>query len=234
MKVVLLAAGLGTRLRPLTDTTPKCLVAVGERSLLDIWLDGLDDLGIDEVVVNTHHLADQVVAHVAQRIGGPPVRLVHEETLRGSAGTLRAARPLLEADPWFLAVNSDNLTDYDLSDLVAAHAGGSAMATLTAFHTPRPSDCGIVEVDEAGRLVGFEEKPAQPRSDLANAGMYAFSRDVLDLIEGPEPRDIGTHLLPRLVGRARVLGIGNAYLRDIGTPEALAEARATWREGAHR
>jgi len=234
MKMVLLAAGLGTRLRPLTDTTPKCLVPVGERALLDIWLDALADLGIDEVLVNTHHLADQVVAHVALRVGGPPVRLVHEETLRGSAGTLRAARPLLESDPWFLAVNSDNLTDYDLTDLIEAHASGSEMATLTAFHAPRPSDCGILEVDEAGRLVGFEEKPALPRSDLANAGLYAFSREVLDLIEGPDPRDIGTHLLPRLVGRARVLEIGDAYLRDIGTPEALAEARATWREGAHR
>ena len=108
------------------------------------------------------------------------------------------------------------------------------MATLTAFHTQRPSACGILEVDDSGCLVGFEEKPVRPLSDLANAGLYAFSREVLDLVDGPEPRDIGTHLLPRLVGRARVVGIGDAYLRDIGTPEALAEARATWREGAVR
>ena len=236
MKVVLLAAGLGTRLRPLTDTTPKCLVPVGERTLLDIWLDALGDLGVDEVLVNTHHLADRVVAHVAGRLAGPPVGLLHEDVLRGSAGTLRAARGSLEADPWFLAINADNLTDYDLADLVAAHtAGGKAdLATLTAFHAPRPSACGILEVDQGGCLIGFEEKPARPRSDLANAGMYAFSREVLDLVDGPEPCDIGTHLLPRLVGRARVVGIGDAYLRDIGTPEALAEARAIWPEGAHR
>lgn len=234
MKAVLLAAGLGTRLRPLTDTTPKCLVPIGGRTLLDIWLDALRDLDVDEVLVNTHHLADQVAAHVAERAGGPPVRLLHEESLRGSAGTLRAARGLLEGDPWFLAVNADNLTDYDLADLVAAHTEGAAVATLTAFHAPQPSACGILEVDDTGRLVGFEEKPAHPRGDLANAGLYAFGREVLDLIDAAEPCDLGTRLLPRLVGRAQVVGIGDAYLRDIGTPEALAEARATWREGAHR
>ena len=234
MKAVLLAAGLGSRLRPLTDTTPKCLVTIGERTLLDIWLDALAEVGVDEVLLNTHHLADQVAAHLAQRVGGPPVRLLHEETLRGSAGTLGAARGLLDDGPWFLAVNADNLTDYDLADLVAAHTGGAAVATLTAFHTQRPSACGILEVDDSGCLVGFAEKPVRPLSDLANAGLYAFSREVLDLVDGPEPRDIGTHLLPRLVGRARVVGIGDAYLRDIGTPEALAEARATWREGVPR
>lgn len=234
MKAVLLAAGLGTRLRPLTDTTPKCLVTIGERTLLDIWLDALAEVGVDEVLVNTHHLADQVGHHVELRRSGPPVRLLHEETLRGSAGTLRAARGLLEQDPWFLAVNADNLTDYDLVDLVDAHTGSGGPATLTAFHAPRPSECGILEVDGAGRLVGFEEKPAEPRGSLANAGLYAFDTEVLDLIEGQEPCDIGTHLLPRLVGRAHVVTIGEAYLRDIGTPEALAEARTTWREGAHR
>ncbi len=236
MKAVLLAAGLGARLRPLTDATPKCLVAIGGRTLLDIWLDTLRDLEVDEVLVNTHHLADSVVSHVARRVGGPPVRLLHEDALRGSAGTIRAARGLLQGDPWFLAINADNLTDYDLTHLVEAHTTGrdAGLATLTAFHAPQPSACGILEVDQSGCLVGFEEKPARPRSDLANAGMYAFSREVLDLVDGPEPCDIGTHLLPRLVGRARVVGVGEAYLRDIGTPEALAEARATWREGAHR
>jgi mannose-1-phosphate guanylyltransferase len=234
MKAVLLAAGLGTRLRPLTDALPKCLVRIGDRALLDIWLDALSDVGVDEVLLNTHHLAEQVAAHVASRADGPPVRLLHEETLRGSAGTLRAARDLLGLDPTFLAVNADNLTDYDLARLITAHLHGHASATLTAFHSPRPRQCGILEVDHDGRLVAFEEKPANPRGDLANAGLYAFNREVLDLIDQPEPCDIGAHLLPRLIGRARVVGIGGAYLRDIGTPAALAEARSSWLEGAHR
>src|SRR5262249_52790934 len=153
----------------------KCLVRIGDRALLDIWLDTLDDLGVDEVLVNTHHLADQVADHVASRSAGPDVRLLHEDTLKGSAGTLRAARELLADEASFLAVNADNLTDYDLRELVSAHTAATAtglLATLTAFHAPKPSACGILEVDADDRLVGFEEKPASPRSDLANAGMY--------------------------------------------------------------
>ena len=139
MKAVLLAAGLGTRLRPLTDATPKCLVQVAGQTLLDIWLDMLAAVGVDEVLVNTHHLSEQVEAHVALRDDVPPsVRTVHEPELLGSAGTLRANRHLLEDDEMFLAVNADNLTDFDLRKLVDVHRTGGAVATITVFRTPRP------------------------------------------------------------------------------------------------
>lgn len=93
MKAVLLAAGLGTRLRPLTDHTPKCLVDIRGQVLLDIWLDALAAAGVDEVLVNLHHLPEQVEAHLARRGGGPLVRTVFEPVLLGSAGTLLANAP---------------------------------------------------------------------------------------------------------------------------------------------
>lgn len=102
------------------------------------------------------------------------------------------------------------------------------MATITVFRTPRPTQCGIVEVLD-GLVTGFEEKPLRPKSDLANAGMYAFTPDVLALVEGPPPRDIGYDLLPKLVGRARAVDLGDARLADIGTTEALERARLEWR-----
>ena len=94
------------------------------------------------------------------------------------------------------------------------------------FHAPRPEACGILEV-EGGVVTSFEEKP-HTRSDLANAGMYAFRRSVLDLVPEGAPVDIGTHLLPRLVRRAVAVPVGDAFLIDIGTPEALARAEAEW------
>lgn len=231
MRAVLLAAGLGTRLRPLTDTVPKCLVEVGGRTLLDIWLDALAAVDVDEVLVNTHHLPEQVETHVARREGrSPRVRTVHEPELLGSAGTLAANRHLLERDEMFLAVNADNLTDFDLRELVAAHRATDTIATITVFRALHPSRCGIVEVTD-GLVTGFEEKPVHPRSDLANAGIYAFDRDVLALAEGPPPRDIGYHLLPALVGRAGAVDLGDAYFTDIGTPEALERARLEWQGG---
>ena len=227
MRAVLLAAGLGTRLRPVTDVVPKCLVEVGGRTLLDTWLDALAAAGVDEVLVNTHHLAELVADHVAHRATGPVVHLAHEPVLLGSAGTLLRNRDFLDGEEMFLVLNADNLTDFDLRVLVDAHRAGGAVATLTVFRTPRPSECGILEVAD-GRVVGFVEKPAEPRSDLANAGMYAFAPEVLDEIPDSLPRDVGFDLLPRLVGRSRAVSIGDSWFLDIGTPQALERARAEW------
>ncbi len=227
MKAFLLAAGLGTRLRPITDSTPKCMLRIGDRPLLDIWLDALVKAGVHEVLVNLHHLAPVVRAHVAARSGPPSVRMVEEQELLGSAGTLMANRSFVDGEEMFLAVNADNLTNFDLGVLVDAHRAGGAVATLSLFRAPRPSECGIVEVEDS-RVVGYIEKPAHPPSDLANAGMYAFHPSVLDVIAGPPPKDIGYDLLPRLVGRARAVTLDGCYFIDIGTPAALDRARDEW------
>lgn len=234
MKAFLLAAGLGTRLRPLTDHVPKCLVDIDGRPLLDHWLDALAAAGVDEVLVNVHHLHHLVEDHVAARAGRAPfVTVVHEPTLLGSAGTLRANRGFVEGEPCFLAINADNLTTFDIGRLVEAHRAAPLLATLAVFRAPHPERCGILTVED-GLVVAFEEKPAHPVGDLANAGLYAFDPRVLDLVEGEDPLDIGGHLLPRLVGRARVLDVGEEFFVDIGTPEALEQARATWPRGATR
>jgi mannose-1-phosphate guanylyltransferase len=230
VKAFLLAAGLGTRLRPITDTTPKCMLPIGGRPLLDIWLDALAKVGVDEVLLNLHHLAPVVRAHVAARGGSPRVRMVEEPELLGSAGTMLANRDFITGEDMFLAVNADNLTDFDLGILIDAHRRGGAVATLSLFRAPRPSECGIVDIED-GQVVGYVEKPAEPRSDLANAGMYAFRPDVLDLLDRPPPCDIGFDLLPRLVGRARAVAIDGSYFLDIGTPAALQRARDKWNAG---
>jgi mannose-1-phosphate guanylyltransferase len=227
VKAFLLAAGLGTRLRPITDSVPKCLLRIGDATLLDIWLDALGAAGVDEVLVNMHHLAGMVRSHVAGRSGPPAVRLVQEETLLGSAGTLLANRDFVAGEDMFLAVNADNLTDFDLRTLVRAHRAGGAIATLSLFRAPRPAECGIADVRD-GVVVGFVEKPADPPSDLANAGLYAFHPSVIDLIPGQPPKDIGYDLLPRLVGKARAVALDGCYFVDIGTPAALERARNDW------
>ncbi len=228
MKAFLLAAGLGTRLRPLTDTVPKCLVPVAGRPLLDLWLDNFRRAGVDEVLVNLHHMPERVRSYLAAHRGDPRVRTSYEPILLGSAGTLAAGREFVGSDEVFLAVNGDNLTDFDLRRLVVAlEAAPSAQAAIAVFHAPRPQACGILEVED-GVVTSFEEKPAAPRSDLANAGMYAFRRPVLDLVPETMPVDIGTHLLPRLVGYSVAVPVGEAFLIDIGTPEALARAEAEW------
>lgn len=227
MKAFLLAAGLGSRLRPITDTVPKCMVDIDGRPLLDIWLDGLDRAGVDEVLVNLHYLPDVVTGHLEGRTGLPAVRTFFEPELLGSAGTLRANRKWVEGEEMFLACYADNLTSFDLCSLIDAHRERRALATLTAFHSARPSVGGVLQLDPDGRVVGFEEKPEQPVSDLVNAGMYAFHPAVLGEIGSALPQDIGYHLLPRLVGRAFAVPV-ECYFRDIGTIDAYQQARKEW------
>lgn len=227
MKAFLLAAGVGSRLRPITDVTPKCMLPIGDRPLLDRWLDAFGRAGVDEVLVNLHHLPDVVCRHIAGRAGPPAVRTFFEPELLGSAGTLLANRDWTQDDDLFLACYADNLTDFDLRSLIDAHREHGPVATLAVFHSPNPSAGGVVELDPAGRVAGFTEKPAKPVSDLVNAGMYAFRPSVLDEIHGMPPRDIGYDLLPRLVGRARAVLV-DGYFRDIGTTDAYRRAREEW------
>ena len=227
MKAFLLAAGLGTRLRPITDTIPKCMLPIGGRPLLDIWLDEFSRAGVDEVLVNLHYLPDVVRRHLGDRTSAPAVRTFFEPELLGSAGTLAANRRWVDGDEMFLAANADNLTDFDVRSLIDEHREHDAIATLTVFHSETPSAGGVVEVDGDGTVTGFTEKPAEPVSDLTNAGMYAFHPSVLGEITGPAPADIGHHLLPRLVGRARAMLV-EGYFRDIGTVEAYRRAREEW------
>jgi mannose-1-phosphate guanylyltransferase len=233
VKAFLLAAGVGSRLRPITDAIPKCMVVIDDRPLLDVWLDAFDRAGVDEVLVNLHHLPDLVRHHIAARSGPPAVCTFFEPELLGSAGTLAANRPWIDGEEMFLACYADNLTDFDLRSLVDEHGRHDAIATLTVFHSERPSAGGVVEVDGNGTVVGFVEKPAVPASDLTNAGMYAFHPSVLDEIAGPAPVDIGFHLLPRLVGRARAMVV-EGYFRDIGTVGAYRRAREEWPARAAR
>jgi mannose-1-phosphate guanylyltransferase len=233
MKAFLLAAGLGSRLLPLTSATPKCMVIIDDRPLLDVWLDTFDRAGIDEVLVNLHHLPDVVHRHIAERSGPPAVRTFFEPDLLGSAGTMAANRHWVDGEEMFLACYADNLTDFDLRSLIDEHREHDAIATLTVFHSEMPSAGGVVEVNDDGTVVGFEEKPATPACDLTNAGMYAFHPSVLGEITGPAPKDIGFHLLPQLVGRARAMVV-QGYFRDIGTVDAYRRARAEWPARAAR
>jgi len=233
MKAFLLAAGLGTRLRPLTGTVPKCMLPITGKPLLAIWLDAFARVGVDEVLVNLHYLPDVVTEYLAGRAEPPVVRTVFEPELLGSAGTLLSNRAWVEDEGFFLACYADNLTDFELSRLVNAHLAYGGPATLTLFRAENPRSVGIVEMDNEARVVAFIEKPEDPTGNLANAGMYAFSPSVLDEIEGLPPVDIGYGLLPKLVGKARGLVL-DCYLRDIGTIESYNQAQVDWARKASR
>lgn len=226
-KAFLLAAGLGTRLRPLTDETPKCLVPIRGVPLLRIWLDLCAGHGVREVLVNTHHLA-RAVERFARDYGGPvALRLVHEPELLGSAGTVRANWGFVGDQESFFVIYADNLSTVDLSALRTFHGGHRGLLTVAVFRAEDPRRCGIAVLDTSNRITAFVEKPAAPPSPWANAGVYLARQGLIDLLPGDGFADFGFHVLPRAAGRMYAFPV-EGYHRDIGTPESYRRAQEEW------
>jgi mannose-1-phosphate guanylyltransferase len=226
-KAFILAAGLGTRLRPLTDRIPKCLVPIQGKPLLDYWLDICAQLEIEEVLINTHHLADQVQEWARNQTGPVAINLVHEKELLGSAGTVAANRDFVREDDNFYIFYSDNLVHAPLNALKSFHLRHTGVLTVGLFRTAEPAKCGIVTLDASGCITSFEEKPTQPKSDLANAGIYIARQSVWDHLPRTGFADFGKDVMPRLVGSMGGCLMGG-YLRDVGTPESYRRAQEEW------
>lgn len=227
LKAFLLAGGHGTRLRPLTDSVPKCLVPICGKPLLDIWLDLCARSGITEVFINLHAHSPLIEQHIRQNDPPVKVRVVHEERLLGSAGTIAANRDWIGSDPAFWILYSDVLTNTDLKRMSEFHSCHGAIATVGLYQVPDPSRCGIAITNDFGVVVDFEEKPQNPRSNWAFTGLMVAAPGLFDVIPGRIPADIGFHLLPRLLGK--ILGYPiNDYLLDIGTMSNYQRAQGTW------
>lgn len=228
MRALLLAAGLGTRLKPITDTIPKCLVPIHGRPLLDYWLDLLGQADVAEILINTHYFAERVDAHIEASTWRDRVRLVYEPELLGTGGTIAANRGLFRNEA-FLVAHADNLTDLDVNAFVRAHQArppGCAMSML-AFHTDDPRSCGILELDGRNIVQAFHEKVENPPGDLANAAVYLIEPEVADFCvsRGKPFVDLSTEVIPSFVGRIQAV-IHTGYHRDIGNPQSLARAEA--------
>lgn len=229
MRALLLAAGFGERLRPVTEMTPKCLVSIGEKPLLQHWLERLaDSHQFDEVIVNTHYLAGEVVKFISSYRSPIRVKLSYEERLLGPGGTLLKHRSTL-AESEFLVAHADNFSIIDWPAFVSAHTSRPerCVGTMMTFDTNAPSACGIVDTDAQGRVVEMYEKVANPPGKLANAAVFIFTPQVFEIIDQtgqPGIFDISRDILPLLFKRLATFK-NTLYHKDIGTPEALAQAR---------
>ena len=227
MKAFLLAAGPGSRLRPITDTVPKCLVPIQGTPMLSIWLQMCQRFGIEEVLINVNAHAASVCEFLRRETHGPRVRVVVEEQLLGSAGTLRANRDWVIADEFFWVFYADVLNRADLEGMLRMHRKRNPAATLGVYEVPDPRRCGIVMADRDGVIQQFVEKPEHPAGNLAFSGLMIGTQEVLDAIPAVTPADIGFHVLPQLAGRMLAYSISD-YLLDIGTMENYEKAQATW------
>jgi mannose-1-phosphate guanylyltransferase len=226
LKALLLAAGLGTRLRPLTETVPKCLVPIRGKPLLAYWLDLLLPNGIERVLINTHYLAPRVGEFRAASPWRGQMTLVHEPELLGTGGTILANRAFFGKEP-FLVAHADNLSRFSVADFLRTHRQRPrpALMTMMTFETDMPQTCGIVETDASGLVQRFHEKVARPPGNRANAAVYIIEPEVVEFLASLNKAviDFSTEAIPHFLGK--IATFHNAdYHRDIGSPESLLAA----------
>src|SRR5580765_3989507 len=201
MKAFILAAGQGTRLRPLTNSVPKCLLPIQGIPLLEIWLNHCKAAGITDVLINAHAHPKAVREFAAAHEDGINISIAEEPQLLGSAGTLAENRDFVAGEKTFLILYGDVLTNIDLRRMLEFHEQKKLPTTICIYQVPDPTRCGIVSVDENAVVQSFVEKPAQPAGNWAFSGIMAASADILGLLPEHRPADIGFDLLPKLVGR---------------------------------
>jgi len=227
MRAMILAAGLGTRLRPLTDKRPKCLMPVMNRPLLGLWLERLAAWGVERAVVNTHHLAPMVTAWLERRAGkAPGVVVSHEPVILGTGGGLVAARQALGEEP-FLLVNSDLVATARVPALLEHLKAQEAVAVLGLVDEPRFGN--TVGLDHAGRVLGFKHQEGldAPRW-LTYTGLAAIHPRLLDYLPPTGYSTLVDGLLAAIAAGEPVQGEPlEGFWDNLGTPEDLLRMHRT-------
>jgi len=232
---MVLAVGKGTRLFPLTGEIPTPMAPLVDTPIIRHIFDLLARHHVSEAYVNVHYQADALLAAYGEesRMNGMTARLVREDQLTGTAGGVKQLAGMIERrsdglDERFIVVSGDALTDVDIQDLVSFHKEKGALATIALHRVYDTSEFGVVEIDEEGNILSFQEKPVPEEaiSTLANAGVYVFEPGVLEYIPENTFFDFAQDVFPRLLGTGeRFVGYqGNFYWFDIGTLKAYRQA----------
>ena len=227
MRAMLLAAGLGTRLAPITESVPKCLVEISGRPLMSYWLDLLVRNGIEDILINLHYLPNLVSEFIENYQSVANIETAYEEKLLGTAGTLFRNIEGFKGEP-VMVIHADNLSLFDLRAFVRRFEMRALDVDITmmTFRTDAPETCGIVEVDGEGIVRAFHEKVQNPPGNLANAAVYILAPSVVEFIGKlkKEPIDFSTEVLPHYIGKINTFE-NEVYHRDIGSLQNLELAR---------
>ena len=230
MKALLLAAGFGERLRPLTEKIPKCLVPIGGKPLLDFWLEQLVASGIQEILINTHYFAEQVALHIKKSPFQKYTTLVYEKELLGTGGTLLANQDFFK-DKGGLLIHADNFCICNFKNFIQSHHNRPKQTALTmmTFSSPTPETCGIVELDSQNIVQTFHEKVTNPPSHLANGAVYIFENEIMTFLKSLQKQtiDFSTEVIPHFLKKIYVWHNQDIHI-DIGSPQTYALAQTVY------
>lgn len=231
MKAIVLVGGEGTRLRPLTSTTPKPLLPLMGRAFLHHVIDHLSAHGVDEVILSSPYLESEFVPFVEQRHGDPRIVWISEASPLGTGGAVLTA--LENVEETFFVLNGDILTDLDLTAMAAAHDASGAAVSIATMHVDDARPFGLVVTDETGRVSEFREKPTQLIPGNINAGTYVIDPLALAGFDGGVNTSIEKVVFPAIIERGEPVRAfpSQCYWMDLGTPEKYLLAHFDILEG---
>jgi mannose-1-phosphate guanylyltransferase len=221
LRALILAGGYGTRLGEHTKSLPKALIEVGGIPIIDRTIDKLVEVGITEITINTHHLSEMVTVHLSKKFQNLNIRIVFEPKLLGTAGTLKANIEWLAVDD-FIVMHGDNFFTDSLFALTMNNLKPGNFIRASTFLTNDPVNCGIFTVSKANSVISFDEKKQHVNSNIANAAIYRFSKETLDLVLNLNlnETDISLHVLPLVLDKIELVPLKGAFI-DIGTESGL-------------
>lgn len=236
MRAMILCAGLGTRLGELTRQTPKSMLELNGKPLLEYIISHLARHGFEQIAVNLHFLPHKVRDYFGDGSRWKvSLRYSYEQELLGTAGGLRRMASFLSAEGLFIAHYGDILTDQNLTSMVAFHRARGAIATVLVHQ--RAGSNSVVSLDGDGRIAGLLERPTEAEragvsSPWVNSGLYVCSPELLEEIPADTAYDIPRDLLPKVISTGRIYGFPlGGYRCAIDSPDRLAEARSAVAEG---
>ena len=234
MRAMILAAGVGSRLDPLTRNVPKPLVPIINRPVMEYLILLLKQHGFHDIMVNVHYLGDTIAAYFGDGAKwGVNIHWSHEDELWGDAGSVKRVQEFFQNET-FLVIGGDDLTDMDLTAVVQTHKHKNATATLALSVVDDPSEYGIVQLDDKSRITRFLEKPkGEVFSNTANTGVYVFEPSVFELIPAHTFFLFGKQLFPLMMEKELPMygHVTEAYWKDVGNIKVYKQTQRDVLEG---
>lgn len=234
LKAIILSAGQGTRLKPLTDNCPKPMIKIGSKPVLEHTVNMLKKHGVTDIAINLHHYPQVVMDYFGDgKSFGVRMHYSLEKEILGTAGAVKKLKGYF--DDTFVVVYGDVFSFTDITAMMRFHKGKKGIATIGLYEVDNPHECGIVELTDDNKIAQFLEKPKKEEifTDMANAGIYILETEIMNYIPQDVYYDFGKDLFPLLLknGIAMYGFIINEYLIDIGTMKKYEQANRDFMEG---
>lgn len=233
-KAMIMAAGVGSRLTPLTQDIPKPLIPIANRPVMDILLEQLRKASIKDVIANTHYLSDKIISRYdndgVSRDIGINFNYVYEETLSGTAGGVKKCQHFFDKGEDFLVMSADGLSNVDLTSAIASHKESGAIASIgiKQIEEKEIPNFGVVVTDSEGFISEFQEKPSieEAKSNNINTGIYIFKYEIFDYIPANCFYDFAKNVFPDLLSKGIKINTFKVtdYWSDIGTIEQYLQS----------